>query len=176
VRPFFDNEQEIMTTITCTQCNRILPGNETDVDEEQILVPERYSTIIRRFLQNTLSSRDTEYQGPKGQRDAHNTFTWESLLDLWGGHAAQHKLPTVAGERMTFINRAHDDPESDQDEELGSASLSYVRAVDEMRNNAELVAFPGGEILYLPHGDERRKKASRLIEAGARGEYIDADD
>jgi hypothetical protein len=165
-----------MTTIFCTQCSRTFPGSETDVDEEQILVPERYSTLIRRFFQNVLNIRDQEYKGPKGQRDAHNTFTWESLLELWEPHAAKHKLPSVTGGCATFINRAHDDPESDQDEELGRASLSYVRAVDTMRNGAELVAFPGGEILYLPATDERRKKASRLIEAGARGEYIDEDD
>ncbi len=153
------------TTIHCTQCSQTFPGDETEIDEEQILIPERYSTLIRRGLSIQLMIRNQEYRGPSERRDEFNTFTWESLLANRSAHATKHKLPSVAGDCVTFVNRDHNDEETGDDVVLGRASLSYVRAIEQLRREGEFAAFSAGRILYLPHGDDRRAKILQLIEA-----------
>jgi hypothetical protein len=131
------------TKIFCTQCSQSFPGDPTEVDEPQILIPERYSTLIRKLLEIKLMDRS------RFGRE-HDIYTWNSLLSLWEAHATKHKMPSVAGDCVTLVSH----PDNDTAEglaaaELGRASLSYVRAVDELRREGQLTVLPDGKILYV---------------------------
>jgi len=144
------------TKIFCTQCHQSFAGDPTEVDEPQILIPERYSTLIRKMLEIKLLTRSQQFVGQSALRQRHDTYTWKSLLDLWEAHARKHTLPSVAGDCATFVSHPDDDTEG-QSAELGRASLSYVRAVDELRRGGELKVLPDGKILYAPQEDPPRK-------------------
>jgi hypothetical protein len=144
-----------MTTIFCTQCNQVFPGDPTEIDEEQILVPQRYSAFIYQVLLIKLHDRS--------QRDGIGVYTWNSLLTLWETHAKRFNLPSVTGDCVTFVNHP-DDTSEGQSAELGRASLSYVRAVDELRREDVLKVLPDGKILYgqQDSGGPRKPPKPRL--------------